>query len=178
MLSAAALSALVVGAAGHGAIVSPRSRNSVDYLVGVNTPVVRVSPTPHMPVHPPLGLPLPLPPTRRSPLQDWSSNKDCTNITGKTPGDCHNGQAGFYYSQGCFIGCPECDHKSGRRQIDLCGKGFKATINDPKMRSVNRNATAGSPEDIYKHNPWRAPGSAPVGDACGFAGGTPWSAKT
>ena len=33
---------------------------------------------------------------------------------------------------------------------------------------------ADSPEDIYKHNPWRAPGSAPVGNACGFAGGTPW----
>ena len=28
--------------------------------------------------------------------------------------------------------------------------------------------------DIYKHNPWRAPGSAPVLDACGLAGGTPW----
>merc|ERR1712070_1027937 len=28
--------------------------------------------------------------------------------------------------------------------------------------------------DIYRHNPWRAPGTAPVGDACGFAGGTPW----
>ena len=26
----------------------------------------------------------------------------------------------------------------------------------------------------HQHNPWRAPGSAPVGDACGFAGGTPW----
>lgn len=63
---------------------------------------------------------------------------------------------------------------SGRRQIDLCGLGKKATINDPKYRSVNRNATAGSPEDIYKHNPWRAPGTAPVADACGLAGGTPW----
>ena len=49
-----------------------------------------------------------------------------------------------------------------------------ATINDVKYRSVNRNATAGSPQDIYKHNPWRAPGTAPVGDACGLAGGTPW----
>jgi hypothetical protein len=38
---AAALSALVTGVAGHGAIISPRSRNSVDYLVGVNTPKVR-----------------------------------------------------------------------------------------------------------------------------------------
>ena len=88
-----------------------------------------------------------------------------------------------------------------------------------RYRSVNRNATAGSPQDIYKHNPcvrltssrgffrpqraqllsraradpdgqqihhglaralwcslarWRAPGSAPVADACGLAGGTPW----
>ena len=42
------------------------------------------------------------------------------NITGDP---CHNGQAPFWYSQGCFIGCDECDHKSGRRQIDLCGKG-------------------------------------------------------
>lgn len=63
---------------------------------------------------------------------------------------------------------------SGRRQTDLCGLGFKATINDPKYRSVNRAAVAGSPEDIYKHNPWRAPGSAPVASACGLAGGTPW----
>ena len=80
--------------------------------------------------------------------KDWASNKDCTNITGTTPGDCHNGQAGFYYQQGCFIGCPECDHVSGRRQIDLCGLGKKATINDPMYRSVNRNATAGSIYDV------------------------------
>lgn len=63
---------------------------------------------------------------------------------------------------------------SGRRQVDLCGLGMKSTNNDFNTRSVNRNATAGSPQDIYRHNPWRAPGSAPVADACGFAGGTPW----
>ena len=129
MMRTVLLGSLFASAAGHGAIVSPRSRNSVDYLVGVNTP------------------------------KDWASNKDCTNISGTNPGDCHNGQAGFYYSQGCFIGCPECDHISGRRQIDLCGLGKEATLNDPKYRSVNRNATAGSPQDIYRHNPWRAPGS-------------------
>lgn len=132
---------LVSKAMSHGAIISPRSRNSVDYLVGVNTPA------------------------------DWPSNADCTNITGAF---CANGQADFWYSQGCFIGCPECDHVSGRRQIDVCGLGKKATLNDPKYRSVNRHEIAGSPEDIYKHNPWRAPGSAPVADACGLAGGTPW----
>ena len=52
--------------------------------------------------------------------------------------------------------------------------GKKATINNPNLRTVNRNATAGSKYDIYKHNPWRAPGSAPVVDPCGLAGGTPW----
>jgi len=128
-------------AAGHGAIISPRSRNSVDYLVGINTP------------------------------KDWSGDAGCTNITGDS---CHNGQAAFYYSQGCFIGCPECDHTSGRRQIDLCGSGMKRTI-DPKYRTVNRDSTPGSDQDIYKHNPWNAPGSAASADACGLAGGTPWA---
>jgi len=119
----------------HGAVVSPRCRQSIDYKVGVN-------------------------------------EQQCSNITGKA---CNNGQAAFWYSQGCFIGCPTCDNVSGRRQVDLCGLGMKATLNDPKYRSVNRNATAGSPQDIYKHNPWRAPGSAPTGDVCGYAGGTPYS---
>merc|ERR1719273_1169161 len=114
---------------GHGAIVSPRSRNSIDYLVDVNT-------------------------------------QRCANITGE---DCNNGQAAFYYSQGCFIGCPTCDHQSGRRQVDLCGFGKEATLNEPKYRTVNRNAKAGSIYDIYKHNPRRAPGTAPVADACGLA---------
>ena len=61
-------------AAGHGAMVSPLSRNAVDHLAGVNT-------------------------------------QRCSNITGD---ECQNGQASFWYSQGCFIGCPTCDHLSGR----------------------------------------------------------------
>lgn len=144
MLRLLVLSLVVSEVTGHGAVVSPRSRNSIDYLVGVNVPA------------------------------HWPSDRDCTNITG---GPCNNGQAAFWYSQGCFIGCPACDHKSGRRNVDLCGLGKKATINDPKLRTVNRAAIAGSPEDIYKHNPWRAPGTAPVANACGLAGGTPWSAE-
>ena len=114
--------------------MTPRPRNSIDYLAKVNT-------------------------------------QSCANITGDT---CENGQASFWYSQGCFIGCPECDHISGRRQTDLCGLGKKATVNDNKFLTVLRNVTAFAPSDIYRHNPWRAPGSAPVADACGYAGGTPW----
>eukprot|EP00419_Tripos_fusus_P016207 CAMPEP_0172728580 /NCGR_PEP_ID=MMETSP1074-20121228/92322_1 /TAXON_ID=2916 /ORGANISM="Ceratium fusus, Strain PA161109" /LENGTH=380 /DNA_ID=CAMNT_0013555843 /DNA_START=40 /DNA_END=1182 /DNA_ORIENTATION=+ len=131
---------LLVGAAGHGALVSPRSRNSVDYMVGVNVPA------------------------------HWPADRECTNITG---GPCNNGQAAFWYSQGCFFGCEECDHLSGRRQTDLCNSGMVGPLR-PEYRSVNRNSTPGSPQDIYKHNPWRAPGQAPVGDSCGLAGGTPW----
>ena len=92
------------------------------------------------------------------------------NITGDK---CENGQAAFYYSQGCFIGCSECDHMSGRRQTDLCGNGMKPTLPN-EFRSVNLDAEPGSDLDIYKHNPWRAPGNAPVASACGLAGGTPW----
>ena len=174
MLKLAAVALLHALAAGHGAIVTPRSRNSVDWLVGVNSP------------------------------KDWPADWECTNVSSNGFG-CYNGQAAFYYSQGCFIGCKECasaviapafvalelsanqprtqvattcidrrcDHLSGRRQIDLCDSGMTRTI-DPKYRTVNRNATAGSEEDIYKHNPWAAPGTAPVANACGLAGGTPW----
>jgi len=142
MLRGALAAVVVAVVAGHGAIISPRSRNSVDYLVGVNVPA------------------------------HWPSDRDCTNITG---GPCNNGQAAFWYSQGCFIGCPACDHLSGRRQTDLCGLGKKPTLNSPQDRTVNRGAAPGSPEDIYRHNPWRAPGTAPVANACGLAGGTPWA---
>lgn len=46
-----------------------------------------------------------------------------------------------------------------------------ATVCDPRLRTVNTQAECGSPEDIYYYSPWRAPGSAPVIDACGAAGG-------
>ena len=92
---------------------------------------------------------------------------------------CNNGQAQYWYSQGCFIGCKECDHKSGRRQIDLCKSGFVGQLPDFAI-AVNRNSSSefrNSEYDIYRHNPWRAPGHAPIADACGLAGGTPWGGK-
>lgn len=39
------------------------------------------------------------------------------------------------------------------------------------MRTINTNAECGGPEDYYFYAPWRAPGTAPVIDACGVAGG-------
>lgn len=63
---------LVALANGHGAIVTPRGRNSVDYLPDA---------TPQGPINSP---------------KDWPDNWECTNITGD---GCHNGQADFWYSQ-------------------------------------------------------------------------------
>jgi len=133
---------------GHGSLVSPPSRNRIDHQ---------------------------LPWNQRTPPEACT----CANATTGSAGPrslkgCDNAQACYWYSQGCTIGCPKCDSVNGRLQQDLCGLGKKATINNPLHRTVNRNATAGSIYDIYKHNPWRAPGSAPVMDACGLAGGTPW----
>lgn len=134
---------LCVGSAwGHGAMVEPRSRNSVDWTEVTNNASKGIHNT-------------------------WQV---CSNLTGEK---CNNGQAVYWYSQGCFIGCPTCDHRSGRRQTDLCDSGFVGQLPDYAI-SVNRKAIRDSKFDIYRHNPWRAPGFAPVADACGLAGGTPW----
>jgi len=90
--------------AGHGAMVHPRSRNSVDYN------------------------------EKQHGTTTWAW---CQNLTGA---ECNNGQSAYWYSQGCFIGCKACDHESGRRQTDLCKKGFVGQIPDSAI-SVNRNAT-------------------------------------
>ena len=113
MKAAAVFFAILAVAAGHGAIVQPRSRNAVDF----DQPMKRGQP--------PCG---------------------CSNGTSS----CSNGQACYWYNQGCFIGCDTCDNLSGRAQSDLCGKGKVATNNDPNLRTVNRNATALSELDIYQ----------------------------
>ena len=70
---------------------------------------------------------------------------------------------------------------------------MEPTNNDPRTRTMNREAVAGGVNDSYRcesphrtmiptemyltdclcfeDNPWRAPGFAPVSDACGLAGG-------
>jgi len=37
---------------------------------------------------------------------------------------------------------------------------------------MNRGALEDSANDTFRFHPWRSPGSAPVADACGIAGGT------
>ena len=38
----------------------------------------------------------------------------------------------------------------------------------------NPASPLGTPEDIWKFQPWRSPGLAPVSDPCGMAGGSPF----
>lgn len=97
---------------------------------------------------------------------------------------CNSGQTCLWMSVGCSIGCKECDggminNKSvgtNPNHQDRCNSGKASTINDPLHRTYNRNCTGsciGSAQDWTKFNPWRAPGSAPVYDSCGRAGGGP-----
>jgi len=79
-----------------------------------------------------------------------------------------------WFSNGCTIGCDKCDGLPANPNTKCrCNRCMNATVNDPKLRTYNRKAAAGSAEDIYKFNPWRAPGFAPVLDSCGMAGGGP-----
>lgn len=92
-----------------------------------------------------------------------------------------NGQSCFWFSHGCTIYCDECDGVTARGdRKSACGNEgqVSATICDPQLRTVNRHAECGSEDDFYYYNPWRAPGAAPVYDACGVAGGAPKQAGT
>ena len=155
---------------GHGAVVSPLTRNAADRY--------------------PLG-----------PNLCLCANATPGTASARSTAGCANGQACYWYQQGCFIGCKTCDHVSGRVQADICKSGKQPTNNNPQTCTVNRRNVGHPTLDIYRHNPWRAPGSAPVVDswyapsisqhvhvsctcspasiaACtcisGLAGGTPW----
>jgi hypothetical protein len=57
--------------------------------------------------------------------------------------------------------------------MDTCGLGHNASICSAELRTYNTAATCHGPDDFYEFSPWRAPGSAPVFDSCGVAGGKP-----
>ena len=114
-----------------------------------------------------------------------------------------NGQACFWFSNGCSIGCAECDGntrgpipvrgfggktcmgmaprfpadpaKEGncKRKMDVCQRGHNASVCSAELRTYNTAAECHGPEDWYEFSPWRAPGAAPVFDGCGMAGGKP-----
>ena len=134
---------------GHSNLIWPKPRNAIDSL-------------------------LPEWSDGKAPYASWWED-------GRNPCECINGteacdiaQTCLWFSVGCGIGCDECDGGAANPNAnDRCHNGMKPTVNNPLHRTYNRGAKAGSAEDWTKHNPWRAPGTAPVYDACGMAGGAP-----
>eukprot|EP00310_Coccolithus_braarudii_P014694 CAMPEP_0183341004 /NCGR_PEP_ID=MMETSP0164_2-20130417/7365_1 /TAXON_ID=221442 /ORGANISM="Coccolithus pelagicus ssp braarudi, Strain PLY182g" /LENGTH=248 /DNA_ID=CAMNT_0025511229 /DNA_START=87 /DNA_END=833 /DNA_ORIENTATION=+ len=79
-----------------------------------------------------------------------------------------------WFSQGCTLGCLRCDNRTQHTHGKAtCTSPMEPILNEPDARTVNIGAKAGSEQDAYRYNPWRAPGYAPVTDACGMAGGSP-----
>jgi hypothetical protein len=135
----------------HGAMLTPPPRNAIDSTIPGMDWGNGSTHTGHME---PLGV-------------------GCANGTE----ECRPGQSVFWFSQGCTPGCETCDSQGQRiANWDHCNATrkdpFKPTL-EKKYWSANRNATAGTSEDIWKYQPWRSPGLAPVMDPCGMAGGSP-----
>lgn len=161
---------LAVPAAAHMSLVVPISRNAVDRALpqwkgGKWWPFQPEceDPSAHFDSQHPSGC---VP----KGTDGWGCN--CWNGTGNL---CDVAQSCLWFSNGCSIGCDTCTGIPANPATKcLCGdKCMNATVNDPMLRTYNRKAEAGSDADIYKFNPWRAPGFAPVLDACGMAGGSP-----
>ena len=87
-------------------------------------------------------------------------NCRCANGTS----ECNTGQSCFWFSQGCTIGCKQCDNNGTRIPgWDHCPetpKNFTRLL--PKYRTANQNAAPGTVADVFRFNPWSAPGKAPV----------------
>jgi len=86
------------------------------------------------------------------------------------------GQACFWFSQGCTPGCDQCSGNGDRYpNFDHCpdqAKSLKPSdILSKDYWTGDKQWKEGSSYDIYKFNPWRAPGKAPIFDPCGMAGG-------
>jgi len=172
LLLVCALPAMI---AAHSATTIPEPRNAID--------------SDHAPWSGAVPHPLPFEPWCPIPSKH-AVGKDDRNISGS------NGQACFWFSNGCAIGCDKCDGSTrGPIPVFACNQtdcvatksafpfgpkasvctaaqgSMNATICDPAQRTVNTAAKCGSPEDFYFYSPWRAPGYAPVIDSCGSAGG-------
>jgi len=102
------------------------------------------------------------------------------------------GQPCLWWSQGCSIHCSRCAtdllpngsiptsavtgnpphaDKAGFRK-SYCPHASATPWTLPRHAwTMNVDAVEGSEKDSYRYNPWRSPGSAPVVDPCGQAGG-------
>jgi len=150
MIKAAVVTLCFIGMVhGHGSMIMPLSRNSID-----------------------------------AETEEWSHGKHpmtgtiepyncaCTNGTS----ECDNGQSCFWFSNGCTPGCKACDGNGNRYpNFDHCPNEIKDLKPSDLLLKEYWTGDPTWPEgtsyDIFKFNPWRAPGKAPVFDPCGMAGG-------
>jgi hypothetical protein len=147
---------MVVMVAAHSNLIYPKPRNSIDS---------------HLPEWSGGRAPYSWQPHGNPPCA-------CRNVSGSgIEQACESAQTCLWFSVGCSIGCKTCDGGdmggANPNVKDRCSSGMKATINDPKFRTINWDAKAGSEADWTRWNPWRAPGNAPVYDPCGRASGGP-----
>ena len=136
--SCALLPALLASAEAHASLVEPPPRNAVDRdLAPWNGPAPNVSSWDHQ-----VDTPI-------CPISSGDGTMDGLSL--------RNGQACYFFSHGCTIHCDKCDGKTARFG-STCGneKSAKATICDPRLRTLNRKAACGSPEDRYYYSPWYA----------------------
>ena len=207
----AILLTIIAQAHGHGALSFPRPRNAIDGAIA-----------------PWASWAFPCDASHAGDECKLTFCEDGQHCEGSCPISAHsgvkgalnasNGQACYWFSNGCTVGCSECDGTSnhvGHGDQKFLYKGMSAatmrrhnltienpwspapgemilnrsstkalkirpncaaptrkpTICDSSLRTANTQAECGSAEDIYFFSPWRAPGSAPVIDACGSAGG-------
>ena len=109
---------------------------------------------------------------RHGSFENTRYNCRCTNGTDI----CNNGQSCFWFSNGCTPGCKACDGNGNRYpNFDHCPDEKKvlapADLLLKDYWTGDPTWEEGTSYDIFKFNPWRAPGKAPVFDSCGMAGG-------
>ena len=172
MLRPATLTSLAALAAGHASMMIPTSRNAMDRVL----PEFAGGASPMTPCTCANGL-------------NGTDGRTCDMGMRKEGG---GGQPCLWWSQGCSINCQWCAtnmtdgviptapvtgvaphaDKAGFR-VSYCNttKGFDAWTLPREAWTMNIHAVEGADDDSYRFNPWRAPGSAPVVDPCGQAGG-------
>jgi len=149
---------LVAQVAGHGMLVSPPSRNAADRFLAE----FQNGQSPQTPCTCPNA-----------------GHRDQRGDHGSLPCDeglraLAGGQPCLWWSQGCTIGCDKCtgDTQTQTGGKRLCNGTLEPTL--PREAYTMNMDIHASEVDVYRYHPWRAPGHAPVDDACGRAGGTVW----
>ena len=119
----------------------------------------------------------------RSARAPTGSQRACrTSATSRTPVCSTRGRPAAPRSRPCPSGCECHAHRSGRGVLassrlsaagsgagtGLCGgRALRPLAVLARRWTMDRGVAEDSTDDVYRYHPWRAPGSAPVEDACG-----------